>query len=266
MLERLIEITREAGNIIPSARDVEGSVREKTGPRDLVTKYDLLVQEHLHRALLELLPGAGFLGEEDDAREDLSQREWVFIVDPIDGTTNFIQGYRNSCVSVGLARQGRMEYGVVYNPYDGELYAARRGKGASLNGKPIFCADKPLDHSLLIFGSALYYRDLVGETLRRFNAAFPLVQDIRRFGSAALDLCYLAAGKAGVFFECRLCPWDYAAGSLIAEEAGCRITRLDGTPIDLFHKCGILAGSPTAYRELLQVFQKTKENGNEQKT
>ena len=112
-----------------------------------------------------------------------------------------------------------------------------------------------MDHSLLIFGTALYYRDLVGETLRLFHAAFPLVQDVRRFGSAALDLCYLAAGKAGVFFECRLSPWDYAAGSLIAREAGCLVTQPDGTPIDLFRKCGILAGSPTAFRELLQVFQ-----------
>lgn len=255
MLEKLIAVTREAGAIVRSARDVEGSVREKSSPRDLVTKYDLLVQEFLRRELLGLLPEAGFLGEEDDAGEDLSQKEWVFIVDPIDGTTNFVQGFHNSCVSVGLARNGEMEYGVVFNPYDGELYAAQRGKGASLNGAPIFCADKHLDRSLLIFGSALYYRDLVGETLRLFNAAFPVVQDIRRFGSAALDLCYLAAGKAGVFFECRLCPWDYAAGSLIAREAGCLITRPDGTPIDLFRKCGILAGSPRAYKELLSVFQ-----------
>lgn len=258
MLEPLITLTRDAGAIVRSARDAAGSVREKTGPRDLVTKYDLMVQEYLRRELLKLLPEAGFLGEESDAREDLSHKEWVFIVDPIDGTTNFIQGYHNSCVSVGLARNGQMEYGVVYNPYDGELYAAQRGKGARLNGRTITCADRPLDHSLLIFGSALYYRDLVGETLRRFNAAFPLVQDIRRFGSAALDLCYLAAGKAGVFFECRLCPWDYAAGSLIAEEAGCLVTQVDGSTIDLFHKCGILAGSPAAYRELLTVFQHDK--------
>ena len=259
MLEKLIAVTREAGEIVRSARDAERSVREKTGPRDLVTKYDLLVQDFLRRELLKLLPEAGFLGEEGDEREDLSGKEWIFIVDPIDGTTNFVQGYHNSCVSVGLARKGKMEYGVVYNPYDEELYAAQRGKGASLNGAPIACADKPLDHSLLIFGSALYYRELVPETLRLFNAAFPLVQDIRRFGSAALDLCYLAAGKAGVFYECRLCPWDYAAGSLIAEEAGCTVTQLDGTPIDLFHKCGVLAGSPMAWKELLKVFQSTRE-------
>ena len=199
MLQQLIEIAREAGAVIRSARDAKGSATEKTGPRDLVTQYDLMVQELLRRRLLELLPEAGFLGEEGDHSEDLRSREWLFIVDPIDGTTNFIQGYHNSCVSIGLAHAGQMEYGVIYNPYDGELYAARRGRGATLNGSPIHCRDDALDHSLLIFGSALYYRELVPQTLGLFNLAFPLVQDVRRFGSAALDLCYLAAGKAGVF-------------------------------------------------------------------
>lgn len=254
MLKELCDIVQNAGNIVLSARDVEASVREKTGPRDLVTKYDLLVQEYLQKELLALLPEAGFLGEEEDACADSTQKEWLFIVDPIDGTTNFVQGYHNSCVSVGLSHQGRMEYGVVYNPYDGELYSAERGKGAYLNGRPLHCQDHALDHSLLIFGSALYYRELVPETLRLFQLAFPLVQDVRRFGSAALDLCYLAAGRAGVFFECRLCPWDYAAASLIAQEAGCLVTQLNGTDLDLLHKCGVLAGSPKAYDALFRLF------------
>ena len=260
MLQELTQIAREAGDLIRSARDVQSSAAEKTGPRDLVTKYDLMVQELLRRRLLELLPEAGFLGEEGEHSQSLRSREWCFIVDPIDGTTNFIQGYHNSCVSIGLARGGRMEYGVVFNPYDRELYAARRGGGASLNGSPIHCQDRALDHSLLIFGSALYYRELVPQTLGLFNLAFPLVQDVRRFGSAALDLCYLAAGKAGVFFEARLCPWDYAAGSLIAAEAGCLVTQLDGSAPELFEKSSILAGSPRAHAALLQQFGTAKEN------
>ena len=260
MLQRLTEIAREAGAVIRSARDVEDCVTEKTGPRDLVTKYDLLVQELLRERLKALLPEAGFLGEEGEHTEDPRSLEWLFIVDPIDGTTNFIQGFHNSCVSIGLARNGQMEYGVIYNPYDGELYAAKRGEGATLNGKNVHCQDHPLDRSLLIFGSALYYRELVPETLRLFNAAFPVVQDIRRFGSAALDLCYLAAGKAGLFFEARLCPWDYAAGSLIAREAGCMVTQLDGSPLDLYDKCSVFAGSPRAWRELREIFSNTKED------
>lgn len=254
MQKELCSIVRKAGEIVLSARNVEESVREKTSPRDLVTKYDLLVQAFLRKELLALLPEAGFLGEEEDEETDYSKKEWLFIVDPIDGTTNFVQGYHNSCISVGLAHFGQMEYGVVYNPYDGELYSAVRGKGAFLNGTAIHCQDYALDHSLLIFGTALYYRELMPETLRLFEIAFPLVQDVRRFGSAALDLCYLAAGKAGVFFECRLSPWDYAAGSLIAREAGCIVTQLDGTELDLIEKSSVLAGSPTAYDGLFRRF------------
>ena len=253
MLEKLEQIIMEAGAVIRSARDAAQSVEEKTSPRDLVTKYDRQVQEFLREKLSALLPEAGFMGEEDPKEQDFSQYEWLFIVDPIDGTTNFIQGFHNSCVSVGLMHRGEMEYGVVYNPYDGELYSARRGEGAFLNGSPIRTEDRPLERSLLIFGSALYYRELVGPTLQIFNAAFPRVQDIRRFGSAALDLCYLAAGKAGAFYECRLCPWDYAAGALIAGEAGCRVSQLSGRALAYDRKCSVLAGSPQAYEALLRL-------------
>lgn len=258
MLKELSRIVLNAGEQIRSAELTERAAREKTGPRDLVTEYDLLVQNYLHQELLKLLPEAGFLGEEEADTADLSGKEWVFIVDPIDGTTNFIQGYRNSCVSVGLARNGVMEYGVVYNPFDGELYTAQRGCGACLNGRPIACRDRDITHSLLIFGTALYYRNLVPRTLRLFNAAFPLVQDVRRFGSAALDLCYLATGRAGLFFECLLCPWDYAAASLIAREAGCLVTQIEGGALDLFQKSSVLAGTPTAYSALFDLFRQVE--------
>lgn len=258
MLDRLSEIVLEAGGIIRSARDAESSVREKTGPRDLVTKYDTLVQDYLQRELLSLLPEAGFMGEEGFTETDWASFEWLFIVDPIDGTTNFVQGFHNSCVSVGLIHRGQMEYGLVYNPYDGELYTARRGAGAWLNGRPIHSADGDLEHSLLILGTALYYRELIDQTLAVFNRLFPLVQDVRRFGSAALDLCYLAAGKAGAFFECRLSPWDYAAGSLIAEEAGCRISQLSGEPLDYYRKCSVLAGNPKAWKQICDLLKKEK--------
>ncbi|MBR6378313.1 MAG: inositol monophosphatase [Oscillospiraceae bacterium] len=263
MLNALSAVIRQAGEIILSARDVENAVHEKTGPRDLVTKYDLLVQAYLQKALLELLPEAAFIGEEDAAASLPADREWAFIVDPIDGTTNFVQGFHNSCVSIGLAHWGRMEYGLVYDPYDGELYTAQRGNGAELNGKPIRCHDKDLTHSLLMFGTGLYYRELVPKTQRLFQAAFPLVQDIRRFGSAALDLCYVAAGKAGAFFECRLCPWDYAAGMLIAREAGCLVSTLEGEEPSLSRKSSVLAGSPKAYTALLELFRKVEEEPHE---
>ncbi len=145
---------------------------------------------------------------------------------------------------------------MVYNPFSGELFSARRGHGAYLGSQRLQAPDLDLAHSLLIFGSAVYYPELIQKSLRLFNLAFPLVQDVRRFGSAALDLCFLAAGRAGVFFENRLCPWDIAAGSLIAQEAGVIVTQLDGTPLDFFRKCPVLAGVPSAWKQLYAVYQK----------
>ena len=277
MLQQLKSIVRAAGGIILSAKDAGVAIHEKSGYRDLVTQYDTAVEQFLRTRLLALLPEAGFMGEESFAAQDWTDYEWLFIVDPIDGTTNFIQGFANSCVSVALLHNGQPEYGLVYNPYVDELYWAQRGKGAYLErrdsgvpGVPQFaersplrgksfpsgeakrlaCGDRDLAHSLLIFGSALYYPDEQALTLALFQTAYPLVQDVRRFGSAALDLCYIAAGRAGVFFEARLCPWDYAAGGLIAQEAGAVVTQLDGRPLALYEKGSVLVGAKTAHAAL----------------
>lgn len=253
IFDGIVRIVRQAGDIVLSAPDAFDAAEVKTSHRDLVTKYDRLVEDYLKKELLRLLPDAAFLGEEGDETPQWEKAEWLFIVDPIDGTTNFVQGFPNSCISVGLMHCGEMEYGVIFNPYTGELYRAKRGEGAWLGARRLKIEDRDLEHSLLIFGSALYYRDLVPVTLEIFNEAFPKVQDIRRFGAAALDFCYIASGKAGVFFECRLCPWDYAAGSLIAREAGAVVTALSGAPLDYFHRCSVLVGAPTAHRELLAL-------------
>lgn len=253
MLDAIAQIVRRAGTLVLTATDAAGAAEAKTSHRDLVTKYDRMVEEFLQKELLALLPDAAFLGEEGDETPRWEQAEWLFIVDPIDGTTNFVQGFPNVCISVGLMHCGVMELGVVYNPYTEELFCAERGKGTTLNGKRLMTEDRDLEHSLLIFGSAAYYRELLPVTTQIFDAAFPKVQDIRRFGAAALDFCYLAAGKAGVFFEARLCPWDYAAGSLIAQEAGVVVTALSGAPLDFYRKCSVLAGTPTAHRQLLAI-------------
>ena len=258
MLDKLISIVRAAGELIPRDLHTGLSVVEKTGPRDLVTKYDALVQERLQTDLLRLLPQAGFMGEEGFHAGDWQRYEWLFIVDPIDGTTNFIQGIPNSSVSVGLMHNGQIEYGVVFNPFTGELFSARRGGGSFRNGRRLRVEDRPLSHSLLLFGSAVYYPELIETTLRLFGLCFPLAQDVRRFGSAALDLCDFAAGRAGAFFECRLCPWDYAAGSLIAEEAGVKVTKLDGSPLGFFAKGSVLAGTPTCWEELRRLFSEVE--------
>lgn len=262
MLEELIKIAKKAGAIILSATEIEDSTELKTSHRDLVTKYDRLVEQTVKQELLELLPEAAFLGEEEAAPENLMRAEWLFVVDPIDGTTNFVQGFHNSCISIGLMHFGKVKYGVVYDPYYDELFCAKRGEGAYLNGKRLVLSDRDLMHSLAIFGSAIFYPEITQLSLDVFGKVFLQAQDVRRFGSAALDLCYVASGRAGVFFECRICPWDYCAGSLIAQEAGATVTALSGKPLDLYNKCSVLAGVPTAYREVLSLAAPEMEKAN----
>ncbi len=255
MYEKIPQIVKAAGQIVLHARDIQAGVTEKTLPCDLVTKYDPMVEAFLRKELLAAFPQAGFFGEEEEEHE-IQGKDLIFIVDPIDGTTNFVRQLHHSCISVGLWVQGQMEYAAVYNPYYDELFTAQRGKGAYLNGKRLWMQQPDLDHSLVLFGSAIYYRETLPATLRFVQELFPRALDFRRGGSAALDLCYLAAGQADLFFECCLQPWDYAAGSLIVQEAGGFATSLFGTPLRLFEKCSVAAGNAKNHKELLEIAQK----------
>ena len=218
LLERLKDIVRSAGTTVRSAQDAAMGIREKSSHVDLVTLYDPMVQEFLRSRLMTLLPEAGFLGEED-ATHDIAGRRQLFIVDPIDGTMNFIRGLHHSSISVALAVDGVVTHAVVYNPYYDEMFSAQRGKGAWLNGQRLHVTQHAVHDSLVLFGSAIYYRETIPETLRFVEALLPNCLDFRRGGSAALDCCYVAVGRADLFFECKLCPWDYAAGGLIVTEA-----------------------------------------------
>lgn len=230
MLDRLIAVVRRAGDMIRDAHDIEKDTHEKNGAADLVTKYDVAVQAFLQRELLALVPEAGFLGEEGE--HETLDKPWVFVVDPIDGTTNFVRHMHHSNIAVALAHEGCVAYGVVYNPFTEEMFAARRGGGAFLNGRPIHVSDRDMSHAITMCGSTIYDRRFTDRSFSLMRRLYDLGLDFRRFGSAELDVCYVACGRAEVFFECRLSPWDYAAGSLILTEAGGKITRLDGSPID----------------------------------
>ena len=156
MLESIIDIVRRAGELVRSANDVTAATHEKNGPADLVTEYDLAVQRFLRQELLALLPEADFFGEE--GQHDALTSPWTFIVDPIDGTTNFVRGFAYTNISVALAKDGQVEYAVVYAPLAGELYAARRGGGATLNGRAIHVSGRDPGHSLVVCGSTIYQR------------------------------------------------------------------------------------------------------------
>ncbi len=230
MLQEIIAAVRTAGDMIRDAHAIERDTREKTGAADLVTKYDVAVQDFLQGALLDICPEADFLGEE--GHHAALRRDWLFVVDPIDGTTNFVRELHYSNIAVALCFRDQVRYAVVYNPFTEELFAAQRGGGATLNGRPIRVSARDGAHAVFLCGSTIYDRRYTDRSFRIMRHLYERTLDFRRFGAAALDICQVAAGRAEMFFECRLSPWDFAAGSLILKEAGGFFSRLDGTPAD----------------------------------
>lgn len=242
-------ILRQAAKIMLDFADP--AVYAKGRHADFVTEADVAVQDFLLTELGKVFPDARFLAEEGEGQA--LTNAFTFIIDPIDGTTNFVRELHHSCISVGLWSKGEIVAAAVYNPFAEELFTAEKGKGAYLNGKPLRVTDPDLPNSLVLFGSAIYYRDTVPATVRFVEELFPLCIDFRRGGSAALDLCYLAAGRADLFFECCLRPWDYAAGSLIVTEAGGVVTALDGSPLRFYDRCSVAAGNPTNHPALIEL-------------
>ena len=244
MLEKIIEIVQDCGQILLEASDIERKTHHKEGKGNLVTEYDSRVQAELKEKLLALLPEVVFFGEEDDADQTNIEKGYAFIVDPIDGTANFTRGYRASCISVALAEDGRPVMGVVYNPYLKETFWAEKGKGAFLNGEPIHTSSRRLEEGLVLFGTSPYSEELSRKSFETAYRYFQKAEDLRRSGSAAIDLCCLACGRAEFYFELRLSPWDYAAGALIIEEAGGIISDLEGNPVTYDKKQTVAARAP----------------------
>lgn len=255
MLTEIKEVVREAGLILKNAHAGSENIFEKSGFANFVTAYDCQIQEFLVDKLKEAFPEAGFIGEENHLQEPLGQG-YYFIIDPIDGTTNFIHDYHHSCISVGVAYQGQGIMGVVYNPYLDEMYWAKKGEGSYCNEKCLTVRNSSLEESIVAFGCARYNSE---ETDRSFDFAKKLYlqsHGIRNGGSSAMDICHIASGRNGLYFEMLLQPWDYAAASVILEEAGGVITTMDGFPITLDAPCSILAGSPVVWKESMDLWNK----------
>ncbi len=256
----LNDLLHQVGKIIVGAhKDAENHVESKSGSANFVTAYDVAVQEHLIRRLKEFLPDAVFVAEEKDNDAAALMAEHCFVIDPIDGTTNFIHDYRMSCISIAMVTRGETVLGMVYDPYRGELYSAEKGKGAFLNGEPIRVSCRPVALSVAAFGTSPYRRDTLTDlTFAMAKEIFLAMADIRRSGSAALDLAHLAVGRVDAFFEMVLSPWDFAAGALIVTEAGGVVTQSDGCPIDLATPCSVFAGNVNTHAALLALYDKVK--------
>ena len=235
LLQEMTDIVKSCEDILLSATDMERKIHRKTGKGNFVTDYDSKVQAILQSRLLELLPEAVFLGEEDQMDSTDISKGYAFIVDPIDGTANFTRNYHASCISVALALDGFPILGVVHN----------------LNGERIHTSDRTLAEGLILFGTTPYHADLTRKSFEIAYRYLSQAEDLRRSGSAALDLCMVACGRAEFFFELTLCPWDYAAGALIVEEAGGFVSDLKGRPLTYDRRQAVAARGPRV--ELVDV-------------
>jgi len=225
----------------------------KSNPLDLVTEADREAEAAVIKIIRKAFPSHAILAEESGASAGASEHRWI--IDPLDGTTNFAHGFPAFCVSIAYEHRGRVQVGVVFDAFHRELFTARRGKGAQLNGKPIHVSkSKALATSLLATGFPYDRRER-----RRFYLCFwedmmTRVQGVRRAGSAALDLASVASGRLDGFWEFGLKPWDVAAGSLLVSEAGGTVTNMDGTPFDLAG-AQLLATNRRIHKEMAQVLR-----------
>lgn len=259
--ERIEELVREAGKIMLKA-DFSGEiVHEKHGEANFCTDYDVEIQKFLIAHLSEIVPGAAFYGEEDTEgnKKDSSDADYVFYIDPIDGTTNFMFGYKHSCVSVGLAYQGKIIAGFVYNPYKDEMYTGILGQGSRLNGRLLKLENKGLDEGIAGFDCTRYNEG----TTDNIDILFKVVKElyyqslaIREEGSSTIGLCRVASASNVVYFQMVLQPYDYAAAWIIVEEAGGVITQIDGSPLRLDGPSSAICGTPKAYTQTKEIAER----------
>jgi myo-inositol-1(or 4)-monophosphatase len=249
-------VLREAGRIILSS-SVTRSQIEKKGDNNYVTEIDYRVQEYLAIRLESIIPGSHLIAEESE-KNLFSVDSPSWILDPVDGTTNLIYDYRFSAISLALYLEGKPAYGFVYNPYLDELFQARAGVGAWLDDEPVYVSDTAeLAHALIGFGTNPYDRANSGQTFAMIEDVFTASMEIRRSGSAALDMAYVACGRLNGFFEQMLQPWDFAAGSIIVEAAGGVVRGWDGMPLkNLLEPSGIIAASANIYAPLNDILDK----------
>jgi len=222
---------------------------------ELVTNADLIANDIIKGEILKLFPDHEILSEEDTERDYLFERP-TWIIDPIDGTVNYANGHFMSAVSIAYAENYKVRVGVVYNPFLDELFSAAENKGAFLNGKQINVKDVSDLKSCLIATGFPYLKDTAGEIMERFARVWPNVGDLRRLGSAALDLCWVACGRIQGYYEGKLSPWDIAAGRLIAKEAGAAIGYFkepdDAIPDDI-RSNNLVVSSPGVFDALKKI-------------
>jgi myo-inositol-1(or 4)-monophosphatase len=254
MLNIAIKAARAAGSIINrAAHDLDLLRVSVKGPNDFVSEVDRAAEMAIIETLLAAYPGHGILAEESGRAHGAKNSEYVWIIDPLDGTTNFLHGLPIYAVSIGLVYRGVMQQGVVFDPARNDMFYASRGRGAFLNDRRLRVS-KRIQLADSLVGTGFPFRR--GDNFQRYMHMFQTVMQhcagVRRPGAAALDLCYVAAGWYDGFFETGLSPWDVAAGSLMVTEAGGLIGNFTGDA-DFLHQREVVAGNPKVYGQLVQL-------------
>ncbi|MES2424709.1 MAG: inositol monophosphatase family protein [Pseudomonadota bacterium] len=257
MLNVAIKAARAAGAIINrAALDVEAVRISQKQVNDFVTEVDHASEQAIIETLLTAYPGHGILAEESGSEHGAKDSEFVWIIDPLDGTTNFIHGFPVYCVSIALAVRGKVEQAVIYDPSRNDLFSATKGRGAYMNDRRLRVSKRiRLADCLLSTGFPFRQGDNFKNYLAIMADIMPRTAGLRRPGAAALDLAYVAAGFTDGFFETGLAPWDMAAGSLLVQEAGGLVGNFTGEAEFLDHK-ECLAASPKVYAQLVPLLSK----------
>lgn len=257
-LSDIERLAREAGAILREGYNKEHQVSYK-GVIDLVTEIDHASESFLLKEIQTHFPDSHILAEESGETKGVNEGIWY--VDPLDGTVNYSHHIPLFCVSIAYAFKGStstslstsVQLGAVYDPLRDEMFSAERGKGAFLNGRPIHASNTTeLQKSLLVTGFPYDTWNTEKDNFKNFEKLAKLTQGVRRLGSAALDGCYVAAGRFDGFWELTLRPWDIAAAGLIAEEAGARVTATDGNPDYISAPQSIIAAAPGIYKQMLE--------------
>jgi myo-inositol-1(or 4)-monophosphatase len=253
VLNFAIQTARDAGSVLAARFGHSLRISNKS-ELDLVTESDLASERLIIDRIKTHYPRHAILAEESGTSSPTHDgaSEWRWIIDPLDGTTNYAHGYPCFCISMGLEHRERLQLGVIYDPIREEMFSAERGQGASLNGKRIqVSSNRNLSSALLCTGFPYDVRER-NEFARHFTNFIMNAQGVRRDGAAALDLAYVAAGRFDGFWEEGLRPWDVAAGVLIIEEAGGRVSNYRGEPFDI-HTPPILVSNGLIHEQMMQV-------------
>lgn len=251
-MEEIKGVVREATKFFTD-RTAAVRIREK-GLYDYVTAVDEAVQQYIQEKLEALCPDIQFMGEEkDNSAIDMQGDVWV--LDPVDGTTNLVHDYRNSAISLALISNREVILGIIYNPFSDEMYYAKKGEGSFLNGEKIHVSDaKAMEESLISIGTSPYFKDEAEDNFKIFSQIFRDCQDIRRCGSASLDLAHVACGRIDGYMEKHLKLWDYAAGVLIVREAGGNVLNYEGQELPMELDGNVVAGNSIIPRIIVEQY------------